>query len=341
MQATAKVRAALASFVCAADIDGWCLRRHSVRDNAILMYHRVLPPDACQGIQAGMFVHPETLELHLEYLARRFDIVPLSALAQRETPGRRTSRARPRCAVTFDDGWRDFYQYAYPILLRQRIPATVFLPTDFIGTDQWFWTDRLGILLGRFPPVDTPRSRRYAEDVVVGKILALTGDFPVRLELAIRMLKPFRIEAINETLDELDRLSGTSSMPGGRAFLSWNEVEEMFASGLITFGSHTASHPIMTMLTEPEAERELRTSRDALQFRKVVEPEFVSFCYPNGASSKRLAELVREAGYQMAVTTQRGWNGPEADPYALRRIGIHEDMTSTQPMFAARLAGLL
>jgi peptidoglycan/xylan/chitin deacetylase (PgdA/CDA1 family) len=288
-----------------------------------------------------MFVHPETLELHLEYLQRRLDIVPLSSLAQRADSGVRDAASRPRCALTFDDGWHDFYQHAYPILLRRQVPATVFLPTDFIGTDRWFWTDRLGVLLRHLPPSDVLGIHAQTGNRVVATILALRGDFEARLERAIDTLKPFRLDAINETLEELDELAGKSSMPLGRAFLSWREAEEMFSSGLITFGSHTASHPILTTLTEREVERELSTSRDALLARRVVEPGFLPFCFPNGTFSSRVSELVRGAGYHLAVTTQRGWNGPGADPYALRRIGLHDDMASTEPMFAARLVGLL
>src|SRR5437899_12359222 len=92
-----------------------------------------------------MVVTPATFDRQLTFLKERFDIVPLSALLA--DIGIAQPPARPRCVVTFDDGWRDNYDLAFPILRRHRIPATVFLTTDFIGTDRAFWHTELIYLL--------------------------------------------------------------------------------------------------------------------------------------------------------------------------------------------------
>ena len=127
----------------------------------------------------------------------------------------------------------------------------------------------------------------------------------------------------------------------GRAFLSWEEVREMYGSGLISFGSHTAGHPILTTLTAEESRHELKNSLDCLLKNKVVDTAFIPFCYPNGNYSETLSEMVRDAGYHLAVTTQRGWNHPGVNAYTLRRIAIHQDMTSTAAMLESRLVNLI
>src|SRR5690606_25886998 len=109
----------------------------------VMMYHRVLPhthPDRATE-QPGMYVSPETFELHMHLLRKHFGLVHLDdwldALAE--------NRPLPRhaCAVTFDDGWRDNYQYAFPVLERLGVPATVYLVSDLVGSSYSFWPNAL------------------------------------------------------------------------------------------------------------------------------------------------------------------------------------------------------
>jgi peptidoglycan/xylan/chitin deacetylase (PgdA/CDA1 family) len=98
------------------------------------MYHRIIPEkEASPGLQAGMYVEPKTFEIHIEYLKKYFLIIPLSETMNNS--GKSFSlKSKPNCILTFDDGWFDFYKYAYPILKAHDVHATVFLPTKFIGT---------------------------------------------------------------------------------------------------------------------------------------------------------------------------------------------------------------
>jgi len=74
---------------------------------------------------------------------------------------------------------------------------------------------------------------------------------------------------------------------------------------------------------------------------RIVYLSVIPFCYPNGNYTGRIAALVRDAGYHVSVTTNHGWNRRNADPFQLRRIGIHQDMTSTTAMFGCRVVGVL
>jgi peptidoglycan/xylan/chitin deacetylase (PgdA/CDA1 family) len=289
-----------------------------------------------------MVVEPETLDLHIRFLRKYFEIIPLSYLASlQEIHGRELPKNR-LCALTFDDGWYDFYEHAYPILKLHEAPATVFLPTDFIGTDRWFWTDYLGFLLDRMAASwDLVKGIPTFRNPLADLIVHMPGTQETRLEKAITLLKNHRMEEIEQLLSELTAVLGEDSTPLDRAFLSWEEVREMAGSGLISFGSHTAGHRILTTLTEEEAEHELKKSRDVLITQKAVDPTFVSFGYPNGNFTNRLSEMVQETGYHLAVTTQPGWNRHGESLYTLRRIAIHQDMTSTEVMFGSRIVNLL
>ena len=319
------------------------LRRHPKSEIAVLMYHRVLPRNEMDfTAQAGMFVEPETLKAHLLYLRRHFEVVPLSYLALTQPEAEKISDRKPLCALTFDDGWVDFYKYAFPILRANDIPATVFLPTDFIGTERWFWTDRLAFLLDRLL-----RAGNFSLDssaTTDGLLLELTqtkGSPEEKLESMIARLKAHLPERIDSVLTQLTVALGEGTVPTKRAFLSWEEVREMFASGLITFGSHTASHPLLTNVSEEIARQELSKSKVALIAQGVVDRNCISFSYPNGSYSAALSRMAQEEGYHLAVITQRGWHKIGTNPYTIRRIAIHEDMSTTGAMFGARIVNLI
>jgi peptidoglycan/xylan/chitin deacetylase (PgdA/CDA1 family) len=339
MSTSVKVKSVLASLLHRAGVHSWRLRPHAAADTAILMYHRVIPrSERDPSVQAGMVVEPDTLDLHLRTLRAHFEIVPLSDLV---TPSHGGSRRKPRCVLTFDDGWYDFYRHAYPVLAKHEAPAAVFLPTDFVGTERWFWTDRLGLLLSRLAdPRDGAGDASPSGDPLVEALVGASGTQAARLEKAITLLKPHGLERIECVLAELDSRADGAKAPVGRAFLTWVEVREMAASGLVSFGSHTAGHPLLTTLTEEQARHELRKSMRDLIAQQVASPGFVAFSYPNGDYSPRLGEMVREAGYHLAVVTRHGWHGAGADPYAMPRIAVHQDIASTEAMLLSRIGGL-
>jgi peptidoglycan/xylan/chitin deacetylase (PgdA/CDA1 family) len=307
------------------------------------MYHRIIPKkDMSRAVQAGMVVEPDTLDMHIKYLRNNFDIIPLSDLISNHPGYANDMRKRPLCVLTFDDGWRDFFEYAYPILKKHEVPATVFLPTDFIGTDRWFWTDRAGFLLDRIAQSrDLAKSTSFFSNSLLRELVCISGTHEARLERTIALLKPHKIEKIEEVLSELAAVLGEDSTSAGRAFLSWEEVQEMSRSGLVCFGSHTAGHPLLTTLSEEQAQHELRKSMDVLISHKVADTKFISFSYPNGNYSERLSEMVREAGYHLAVTTQYGWHHQGSNPYTISRIAVHQDITSTEAMLESRIVSLL
>jgi peptidoglycan/xylan/chitin deacetylase (PgdA/CDA1 family) len=107
----------------------------------------------------------------------------------------------------------------------------------------------------------------------------------------------------------------------------------------ISFGSHSCTHRILTTLTRDDIESELRRSQCALRDHDVN--HIPVFSYPNGDYTPDIARLVRAAGYEAAVTVRAGFeDAAPPDLFGLRRIGIHNDATSTMPLFTLQLSGL-
>ena len=154
------------------------------------------------GFQAGMYVEPDTFENHLKYLKKYFKIIPLQALPVNHENQKHSHELKNEalCVLTFDDGWYDFYHYAFPILKKYNAPATVFLPTDFIDSKDWFWTDQLACLFYNGYPGG---NNKKTDHPVISQIDKLPGCIDSRFEKAIGILKKYPLHEIKEILDSM------------------------------------------------------------------------------------------------------------------------------------------
>lgn len=276
-----------------------------------------------------MRVTPESLDMHLQEIKRHFELVSLGDWVAAKEDG----RALPRraCAITFDDGWQDNYEYAFPLLLKHQVPATLFAVADKIGTDFQFWPNIIAALLlsGAGP--------QLAESSVLGPAGGCDpepgGD---AIAQSIKRLKARSDAEIFRALEELQWRSLLRE-PLPPALMSWEQLHEMRASGLVEVGSHTCSHRRLTAaLTDDEICFEVAKSKQVLE--QHLGGSIQLFCFPNGDYGQRALKQVQNL-YVAAVTTQRGINSTNTANHELTRIGIHNDISNTRRRFNARLSG--
>ncbi|MEI6667386.1 MAG: polysaccharide deacetylase family protein [Acidobacteriota bacterium] len=308
----------------------------------IAMYHGFTAADAHDGIanHEGKHVHLRDFDAHVAYLTSRFTVVPLGDVVRAWTTG---ALLPPRAAViTIDDGYRSIYSVAYPVLRRYQAPAAVFLATDFVDNRRLLWTDRV----------------EFAVNHATVDVLALTvGDESLRLDVAgaggrmaadrrLRsLLKALPQERRDEAVDRIERAAGCSAsdVSNGASLyepLPWAETAEMVRSGLVSIGSHTHTHVIMSRCEPGRAADELRVSKQIIEQRLGIECDL--FCYPNGRRgdfNAATADLLKAQGFSCALTTVYGNNGPGADVFALRRYNLGKPMVTGE--VAVRLSGMM
>lgn len=337
------IRAAVAWTFHASSVYRW---RHQGKV-VVLMYHRVLTSEEVsrQPVQPGMYVLDTVFAQHMSFLKDNFTVLSLRELLALWQGGAWDEQTR-YCVITFDDGWLDNYRHAYPILKRLGLPATIFLPTDYVGSDQWFWPDQVAFL---FKTVLAQDAKVEYLKRIAGVLSGFWGSDVAPLvevlarreqvtDQVIERCKDLPTTRIQELVGALAAELGLS-LPHGRVIVNWDEVREMSQGGM-SFGSHSCSHRIMTTITPEEVSEELVRSEQALRQQGI---NYVPvFCYPNGNSDPRIQSQVQAHGYEAAVSVQMGVEGriPE-NRYAIRRVGIHNDVTHTIPLFSLRLFGPL
>lgn len=304
---------------------------HKVRNKSfVLIYHRVLKAvdEEQVFVQPGMYVTTSTFQLQAAFLKENFHVISLDELVGRVETGRGVGGC---CAITFDDGWQDNYSQAFPVLRDLKLPATIFLATGFIGTDRLFWPEELAFYLRQSRGLSSPFKNSTLERFI--KELPEKVPEATRLDHAIMVLKARPGDEREEILSILRRLSPVSFAK--RLMMNWEEAEHMLNSGLIKFGAHTAEHTILDQVSLDLARDEILQSKQSLEKHLGISPTL--FAYPNGHFSNDLQTLLKEYGFKAAMISRKGWYDGSVSIFEIPRIGIHEDVSSTMPLFLGRI----
>ena len=291
---------------------------------AILTLHHVRPPrpDRFQPNRL-LEVSPGFLTRVIKALRRSdLDLVSLDEMHRRMVEG---DFSRRFACLTFDDGYRDTLQWAYPILKEAGVPFAIYIPTSFpdrLGELWWLVleaviarNDRIGLVIGG-------RDRKFDCRTVAEK-RALFDELywwlrsrPMEAELreAVRNLAAFYHVDIAAFCSEL--------------CMSWRELAELATDPLVTIGAHTVTHPTLAKLTKDNVRSEMDLSRSVIEAALAVRPEHLSYPFGDRTSAgAREFEIAAELGFKTAVTTRPGVLFPEHAQrlMALPRISLNGD----------------
>ena len=231
--------------------------------------------------------------------------------------------------LTFDDGYRDNFDVAVPILRERNVPATFFIPTAFLESPRLPWWDHVAYVIKQ-----TQMRRLTLERNPGGSgapPLVIDLETMPRTVAIMTIIRAFLDDTIADERWFLDQLSERAEVDvdheglGRALFMTWDQVRQLADSGAgLTVGSHAHSHHKLAGLDDESQRNELAGSKRILEAR--LGREVTALAYPYGwpgtytASTKALAA---EAGYRLAFTSREGVNRPGTlDPYEISRLGV-------------------
>jgi peptidoglycan/xylan/chitin deacetylase (PgdA/CDA1 family) len=300
---------------------GYALRKREQPSARILYYHRVNDDNDpfFPAISTALF------EAEMKFLRKNYQVVSLTELLQR-LEGK---ASEPVLAITFDDGYRDNYRYAFPILKRYGLPATIFLTTGSMDSGEPLWFEQLALAVMK-------TSREFVDLDTAGRIWLRTPAERLKGNAQIFSVLRGLVDSGRRQLlaTVLGQLAVTDYAERRRKMLTWDEARLMSTQG-ITFGGHTVNHPFLSRLPSDGFRWEVSECKRRVEDELQLPADY--FAYPNGKvedfgfSNKA---LIREAGYRAAVTTIWGVNNSSTDRFELRRGGPWEENPA---MFAYKL----
>ena len=312
----------------------------------ILMYHRVIDPvEAGYPLQPGMYVTPESFAMQMHYLSKEARVIGINQLVEELQSGKEIPAKT--VVLTFDDGWADNYTHAFPILKELRLPASIYLATSFIGTNRSYWSDSIAqalYLLSREPKhLQTVCARLEESEIIDERAAACCVQFlrmtepsesPEAFDSLVERIAALPYDERMQTVNTILKLSKEFCVtPSQRSFLAWDEVAEMANAG-ITFGSHTHHHHPLVELSETRIKDEIEHSMLELRDHNIEATSV--FCYPRGSFDDKTQQALHDKNIPYALTTTRE-SDFDAHPILLGRIGIHNDISHTLPLFCSRV----
>ncbi len=287
------------------------LRWHNRLRPQVIMYHRITDAPYTSGLS------PIEFEKQINYLRNHFRVVPIETLLQEL----KTDSLQPyTIAITFDDGHRDFYEYAWPILKKYNLPASLYVTTGFVNGDVWLWPDRLKFVMinssNKQISID-PLGHLSFEPQKFALSWNLLGDYCLTLTSELR-------EAF---INKLALIAGCDvpAQPTAPFFpVTWDQLKEMVADGL-DVGSHTVTHPILSGLDYKTITQELVSSAQIIN--RELGYKVHGICYPNGRLSDINDEVIQcaeQCGYSYGLLA-RNYPILARSQYLIGRLATNAD----------------
>lgn len=281
------------------------------------MYHRFCSTE----VVGGHKVHQSLFRRHAERLARNFVVWSLESYFEARLNGERLPKNL--AIITVDDGYRDFYEIAFPVLLEFGLPATFFPATDFVDGRKWLWHDILTFTLDKTPLEQLEIRTSSSEFRLDLRNGSLRDAAWARLcDICVRESDTGKWELLRYLLNAAE-VELPVQLPAEYAPVTWDQLSEMHDNS-IEIGAHTRTHPVLSRMPREALESEIAGSKQLIEER--LGTQVRSFCYPNGQPAdvtKSVVDAVASAGFLGAVVTHR--NPPSFERFTTSRLGIDSD----------------
>ena len=251
------------------------------------------------------------------------DVISLDDAVQRIKDG----DDRRFACFTFDDGYRDNLEYAYPLFKRRSLPLTLYVPTDYPDGNGELWWLALEEIVARASELELCRDNtlwRLPASTVPEKIRAFEEIYWYLRDLDEATQR--RVVRVLAERHDVDMAADCT-----RLIMNWDEIRTMAADPLVTIGAHTKGHFAIAKLSEAKAMEEMTGSADRIERELGVRPAHFSFPYGDAESAgPRDFAMARQAGFKTAVTTRKGMLFPDHRRHltALPRVSLNGDYQS-------------
>ncbi len=304
-----------------------------IKDLRILAYHRVCDPEQWNDNDISlMSASNEQFNWQVKYVTKNYDLINFDDLDN--ILNNKIRKPKRPVIITFDDGFSDNYFNAYPILKEHNAKATFFVSTGYIGTDRQYWFNK--VYRSFINPQNTKISIRGLDiDIDLSKCEVTRRN---QIYTIIETLKKCpnqkrleHIEYITQQYPERE-FDDLLCVP-----MSWDQVREMNNNNM-EIGSHTTSHPVLSMLTDVDLAYEIHESKKTLE--KKLNTRISTIAYPVGMSfayNDAVVKEVKAASYTFGASYIAGTNYLSVlKPYDLKRI--HIERYTSKSMFKAMLS---
>ena len=274
----------------------------------ILIYHRVLSKaDHFRPSEPTV----EQFAKQMQFIQNNFEVLPLAEAVEQLKRDELSDRA---ISITFDDGYKDNYENAAPILNKLGLTATFFIATGFVSCGR-MWNDTIldAIKLTNENVVDL-------SDYGLGEFSLMNRE--KRPQIAKKIIRGLKYRSLRTRIKLSEHLASRLKVDLSNDYMmNDGDIQSLHELGM-EIGAHTVNHPILLNEPSESVKKELFGSKNYLE--QLLGHRVTTFAYPNGRFDTDYDEttsaLVKEAGFTCAVSTDTGVNSYSDDLYRLKRF---------------------
>lgn len=287
------------------------LPRHGV---LVLNYHRIGDGSNSIHDQGVWSASGEAFDRQLAFLKTHADVIALDDIEQALASGRGR-----HVAITFDDGYLDNYELAFPLLQQHRLPAAFFITTSFIDDPRLPWWDEIAQLVHTTDADRLRLLRWFPQPLALGN-----GGREAAIRALLQVYKSLReVDAADLMHDLREQARGANTQPAAaRHWMGWDMIRDMAAQGM-TIGGHTMHHPVLARL--PEYKQREQILGCAARLREELDQPMDYFAYPVGsrdAFDEGTLRCLREAGVRLAFSYYGGVATRRSSRYDMQRVAV-------------------
>jgi peptidoglycan/xylan/chitin deacetylase (PgdA/CDA1 family) len=282
----------------------------------VLNYHRIGDPEGQPWDHSLWSASAEALDEQLATLARHAEVIGPEDVE----PALRSGRRGRRVMLTFDDGYRDNFELAYPLLRRHGLSATFFLTTGFLDSPFVPWWDEISWMVRNARAAAVPAGGWLDGAETVD--LAQPADAIATLVARCKQLPGERVEAF---LDHVagESGSGRCDADASALWVGWEMARQMRDGGM-TIGGHTVTHPVLSSVPLERQRQEIDGC--AARLRQELGQEMRWFAYPVGGIgtfTEETKDLLRARGVRLAFSFHGGHGRfSRWDPLSVPRVHV-------------------
>jgi len=218
--------------------------------------------------------------------------------------------------ITFDDGYRDNFLYAYPILKKYDIPFTIYINSGFINKEFFPWWLIIADLIKKKDTIFW-ENKKFNID---SKLKKEKFYFLIRNKL-INCNSKEKIEKIVNMICEENKCS----IKKNNLFMSWKEIKELLNYPKFCLGTHTYFHLNLTVLNEEQIQQEIERDIKEIKKNTGIEPKHIS--YPFGFYNKKVISVVKCFSLYTGVSTKLNFVFNKNNILELPRVFLREKVT--------------
>lgn len=276
-----------------------------------------------------MFVSEENFERQIELLNEQCNFSRLEKFEQ----DRKNPSEKPYVYFTFDDGYENNYSKAFPILKKHSIPATFFLCSEIFESNLGYWWDILEIIflktetLPEFLDISIENKRyQFVIPTTSNKIdeWSKFGKFESRKDVFLELcahLKSVYPKEKKEILLFLIQWANISTNDDSYSKIDELKCKELLESKLISFGSHTVSHPALGFLSNEMQYQEMNDNKALLESKFSIKVN--SIAYPHGHLNENTAEIAKKTNFNLGFTTEYALATQKTNHLQIPRLWMH------------------